>query len=32
MISYVTLGTRDLQQAADFYTSLLGEFRRKTAD
>ena len=25
MISYVTLGTRDLQQAADFYASLLGD-------
>ena len=29
MISYVTLGTRDLQQAADFYTSLLGDLGAK---
>ena len=29
MISYVTLGTRDLQQAADFYASLLGDLGAK---
>ena len=29
MISYVTLGTRDLQQSADFYASLLDDLGAK---
>jgi predicted lactoylglutathione lyase len=29
MISYVTLGTRDLQQAADFYSNLLSDLGAK---